>query len=190
MRGRDGAPGPLHRQRRDRCRWRDGTGPATLASQAERNTERSGVFLALETKFLLFWTGQKRDSVLSERPVTGFDASVFGSDSLGFKHTPGLDTGADLGSPDRLRVFRHRKYLGTLRRPRESPGNTRTGHLLARGPAPGRLQGGGPVWPGGGDYRRVVHGGSTRRQPTAISNATCFTPEVARLKQDDKTAID
>ena len=30
--------------------------PATLASQAERNTERSGVFLALETKFLLFWT--------------------------------------------------------------------------------------------------------------------------------------
>jgi hypothetical protein len=37
----------------------------TLASQADRNTERSGVFLALETKFLLFQAGQKRDSVLS-----------------------------------------------------------------------------------------------------------------------------
>src|ERR1017187_2569317 len=37
----------------------------TFASQADRNTERSGVFLALETKFLLFQAGQKRDSVLS-----------------------------------------------------------------------------------------------------------------------------
>jgi len=37
----------------------------TFAFQAARNTERSGVFLALETKFLLFQAGQKRDSVLS-----------------------------------------------------------------------------------------------------------------------------
>ena len=36
-----------------------------FASQADRNTERSGVFLSLETKFLLFEAGQKRDSVLS-----------------------------------------------------------------------------------------------------------------------------
>src|ERR1035441_1726250 len=41
---------------------------------------------------------------------------------------------------------------------------------------------------GGSNYRRLVHGwgyGSTRRQPAAICNATCFTPEAARLKQDE-----
>src|ERR1035437_10726217 len=34
----------------------------------ERATQRSGVARALETKFLLFWVGQERDSVLSRSP--------------------------------------------------------------------------------------------------------------------------
>ena len=93
----------------------------TLASQAERNTERSGVFLALETKFLLFWTGQKRDSVLSEQPATGFDASVFGSDSLNLSHAPGLDTGAGLGFPGRLRVLPAPEIPGTMSKPKGKP---------------------------------------------------------------------
>src|ERR1039458_2795588 len=38
--------------------------------------------------------------------------------------------------PDAFEFLRPPKYLGTLPRPREGPGNTRTGHLLARGPAP------------------------------------------------------
>jgi hypothetical protein len=46
-----------------------GAGGAELANylphQAGRTTERSGVVLALETKFLRFWTGQERDGVLS-----------------------------------------------------------------------------------------------------------------------------
>ena len=45
---------------------------------------------------------------------------------------------------------------------------------------------------GGGDYRRVVRGRdmdcteAARRDP----RGTCFTPEAAKLKEDDKTAID
>src|ERR1039458_1904637 len=37
----------------------------------ERATQRSGVARALETKFLLFWVGQERDSVLSWSPCPG-----------------------------------------------------------------------------------------------------------------------
>jgi hypothetical protein len=53
------------------------------------------VFLALETKFLLFQAGQKRDSVLSRSTgpglLTGF---VFGFAPFDLGHAPGLDTGA------------------------------------------------------------------------------------------------
>ena len=64
------------------------------------------MFLALETKFLLFWTRQEQDAVLSWS--TGHQAStasVFESDSLDFSHASALDTGAGLGVPERLRVL-------------------------------------------------------------------------------------
>jgi hypothetical protein len=41
----------------------------TFATQAERNTERSEVFRALETKFLRFETRQEQDTVLSGSPA-------------------------------------------------------------------------------------------------------------------------
>jgi hypothetical protein len=54
---------------------------------------------------LLFWTGQKRDNVLSRSPATGAStASVFGSDSLDSSREPGLYTGAGLGFPERFRA--------------------------------------------------------------------------------------
>jgi hypothetical protein len=91
-------------------------------SQAERNTERSGVFLSLETKFLLFWAGQEQDSVPSRSPATGAStASVFGSDSLDFSHAPGLDTGAGLGFPERLRVLPAPDIPGNRSKPKGRP---------------------------------------------------------------------
>jgi hypothetical protein len=63
LRGRDGAPG-----RSAASGASTGAGGAELAqliSAPRRDTERSGVALALETKFLLFDVGQERDSVLS-----------------------------------------------------------------------------------------------------------------------------
>src|ERR1017187_6776575 len=42
------------RSGKPRLAGRAGQDQLTFASQADRNTERSGVFLALETKFLLF----------------------------------------------------------------------------------------------------------------------------------------
>jgi hypothetical protein len=94
----------------------------TFASQAERNTERSAVFLALETKFLRFETRQEQDAVLSWS--TGHQAStasVFGSDSLDFSHAPGLDTGAGLGFPGRLRVLPAPEIPGTMSKPKGKP---------------------------------------------------------------------
>ena len=47
-----------------------GTGPELISSrQAEGTTKRSGVVLALETKFLLFETRQEQDSVLSQSSI-------------------------------------------------------------------------------------------------------------------------
>src|ERR1035437_3767190 len=46
------------------------TGPANFPNpRRERTTERSEVVRALETKFLRFWTGQERDSILSRSPA-------------------------------------------------------------------------------------------------------------------------
>ena len=63
--GISGAGRTPERSGKPRLAGRAGQDQLTFASQADRNTERSGVFLALETKFLLFQAGQKRDSVLS-----------------------------------------------------------------------------------------------------------------------------
>jgi|ERR1017187_3605154 hypothetical protein len=63
--GISGARRTLERSGKPRLAGRAEQDQPTSASQANRNTERSGVFLALETKFLLFHAGQKRDSVLS-----------------------------------------------------------------------------------------------------------------------------
>jgi hypothetical protein len=62
--------GPLHRQGRERWRWRGRKLAVTFQPQAGRTTERSGVVLApLETKFLRFETRQEQDSVLSRSPA-------------------------------------------------------------------------------------------------------------------------
>jgi hypothetical protein len=141
-----GSPGVLHERRED-WRWR------AEHSQAERNTERSGVFLALETKFLLFWAGQEQDSVPSRSPATGAStASVFGSDSLDFSHAPGLDTGAGLGFPERFRASGPPDIPGNTSRPKGTPRKYQDGpSSWPRGRAQGRM---GipttPVWQGMG----------------------------------------
>ena len=59
----DAPPRPLAR------RWRAEQAEEIFQPQAGRTTQRSGVVLALETKFLLFDVGQERDSVLSWSPA-------------------------------------------------------------------------------------------------------------------------
>src|ERR1035437_9302383 len=122
------------------------------------------VFLALETKFLLFWTGQKPDSVLSRS--TGHPAFTR-SPSLSPTRpapTPALAS----ASPSAPEFFQRPKYLEPGPSPRESPGNTKTGRRLGRRPLPGRMGfPTGPAREGGGDYRCVVRGGDTNLLPVA-----------------------
>ena len=74
VRGR--APHHLTRARGRRWHWRSGDRPSYL-SGPKRTEPRSAAerLLALETKLLLFWVGQKRDSVLSRSPAPRFDCS-------------------------------------------------------------------------------------------------------------------
>ena len=68
-----------------------------------------------------------------------------------FSHAPGLDTGAGLGFPERLRASGPRPYLEIRPSPREGPGNTKTGRRLGQRPLPGRVAiPTGPVWQGWG----------------------------------------
>jgi hypothetical protein len=68
---------PRQRVRRDGAGtgWTE-TGPATFLDPGGREPRSAAErLLALETKFLLFWVGQKRDSVLSLSPAPRSDCS-------------------------------------------------------------------------------------------------------------------
>jgi hypothetical protein len=62
-------PGLHPARARGRC-WRAQQAEELFHPQAGRTTERSGVVLALETKFLRFETRQEQDSVLSRSPAS------------------------------------------------------------------------------------------------------------------------
>ena len=192
-----GTPPPKPGARGILCRWRGGTGPADfcLPGGKEHGAQRE---CSLPWKRSFCSSEQDRNKTLSCRvpPATRLlAASIFGSDSLDFSHAPGLYTGAGLGFPDRLRVLPAPDVPGTMSKPKGKPRKYQDGPSSCAGTRSGGEMGISwtLVWLGGGDYRRLVHGrgtGSTRRQTAAICNATCSPPEAARLKQDDKTAID
>jgi hypothetical protein len=109
-------------------------------SQAERNTERSGVFLALETKFLLFWAGQEQDSVPSRSSAPGFNRPWSLGPTRSTLSTPRVSTPARASAPRTAFVFfRPPKYLEPCPSPRERHGNTKTAQLLGHGPVSGRV---------------------------------------------------
>src|ERR1035437_11066454 len=104
-----------------------------------------------EVLALLDKTGTGQCLVAFHRPPGFYPLSVFESDS------PGLDTAAGLGFPERLPdLFRPSKYLGGSPSPREHPGSTRAGRLLGHGDV---FQGDGdsldPGLAGSGDYGRL-----------------------------------
>src|ERR1019366_4820057 len=75
-------------------------------------------------------------------------ASVFGSDSLDFSHAPGLDTGAGLGFPGRLRVLPAPEIPGTMSKPKGRPRKYQDGPSSCLGTASsgGRGISWTPVW--------------------------------------------
>src|ERR1035437_7109904 len=83
---------------------------------------------------LLDKTGTGQCLVAFHRPPGFYPLSVFESDS------PGLDTAAGLGFPERLPDrFRPSKYLEVSPSPTKRLGSTRAGRRLGRRPLPGRV---------------------------------------------------
>jgi hypothetical protein len=75
-RRRAAPPQTVARGRRWRWHWRSGDRPSYLSGPRRKEPRNAAErLLALETKFLLFWVGQERDSVLSRSPAPRFDCS-------------------------------------------------------------------------------------------------------------------
>jgi len=158
------------KKRRDRCRWRDGTGPANfcLPGGQEHGAQRSVPVL---WKRSFCSSGPDRNGTVScrghRRPTLQPPPSL-GPTRSTLVASPASTPALASASPSAPEFFQRPKYLEPGPSPRESPGNTKTGRRLGRRPLPGRMGfPTGPAREGGGDYRCVVRGGDTNLLPVA-----------------------
>ena len=98
------------------------------------------MFLALETKFLLFGAGQEQDTVLSRSPAPALQPPPsLGPTRSTLVTRPASTPALASAFPSAFVLPAPPTYLEIRPSPRKRPGNTRTGYFLTRRRLPGRM---------------------------------------------------
>ena len=165
------------------------TGPATFLDPGEEDQRSAAKWSApdAKTEAVEAWCPVDHDKTLSHFcPVQKSKNFVFRG-SLDFSHTPGLDTGACLGFPGRLRVFLAPEIPGTMSKAKGTPLKYQDGPSSCVG-----TRSGGEVRirrsPPSGCLRLIVHSETGQiwalQFPLVPGVYPCETPYVASLSGD------